>query len=212
MKPIFAEELYSFFAMLILGVCVGILFDVFRSIRRVVVKRSVAVHVSDALFWIITLFMTIKILYIFNDGRLRACLITASFLGGLLYFLTLSRPFIYLFSSILKIFLKIFKFIFKILLTPVRFLYKILLVAFEGILRNIKKLKIRFKRKKNKKRGCRNDRERKEKEKANNSHRGRFFGGCFFVGKRSNATAEDKRKQRRNRKLKHSNNTATEKA
>lgn len=210
MKPIFAEELYSFFAMLILGVCVGILFDVFRSIRRVVVKRSIAVHVSDALFWIITLFMTIKILYIFNDGRLRACLITASFLGGLLYFLTLSRPFIYLFSSILKIFLKIFKFIFKILLTPVHFLYKILLVAFEGILRNIKKLKISFKRKKNKKRGCRNDRERKEK--GNNSHRGSLFGGRFFVGKRSNAAAEDKRKQRRNRKLKRTNSPAAEKA
>jgi len=186
MKPVIANEVYAFLGMTVLGVSIGIIFDIFRAFRRSIIKKEIYAHITDIIFWSVSLALAMKSIYYFNDGVLRVCFIFASFLGALLYFFTLSRPFMRVFSIIFEIILKIFKFIFKILLTPTHFLYKILLVTFEGIRRILKKC---FKRKKVKKRGCRND---KKECKEDNSNSRSFFGSCFFTDKRSHVTAGNK--------------------
>lgn len=191
MKPVIADELYTFLWMVILGAGIVFLFDIFRCFRRVLIKNTPAVHISDLLFWATAFLITVRVLYVFSDGRLRFFLILASFLGGLLYFLTLSRLFITLFSNILEIFLKIFQFIFKILLTPVHFLYKILLVAFEGVMRILTRMRKASKDKKIKKRGCRNDKVKRQKEKNNDLRRGNIFGGYRFARTRRNEAARN---------------------
>ena len=189
MKPVIAEEAYTFLGMVALGAVICFIFDIFRALRRNIIKREIFVHITDFVFWSISLVLAMKAIYYFNDGALRICFILASFLGGVLYFFTLSRAFMRVFSIILQINLKIFRFIFKILLTPTHFLYKILLVAFEGIMSIIRRLKKRFKRKKVKKRGCRND---KKKCKEDNSNNRSFFGRCFFTDKRSHIATGNK--------------------
>ena len=189
MKPVIAEEVYTFLGMTVLGALIGFIFDILRGFRKNIIKREFFVHITDVLFWSVSLVITMKTIYYFSDGVLRICFVVASFLGGLLYFFTLSRPFMWVFSIILQINLKIFKFIFKILLTPTHFLYKILLVTFEGIMSMIRKLKKRFKRKKVKKRGCRND---KKKCKGDDSNNRSFFCGCFSADKRSHVATGNK--------------------
>ena len=187
MKPVMSDEIHTFLAMTALGAVIVFIFDIFRCFRKVIIKKESLVHLSDILFWLISAFITLKTIYIFNDGILRFCFFISSFLGGVLYFFTLSRYFCKFFSIILQIILKIFKIIFKILLTPAHFLYKILLVTFEGILHGFRKLKKASKEKK-KKRGCRND---KKKQKNSNSNYSGFFSNCLFTNKRSNVATRD---------------------
>lgn len=212
MKPIFADEVYAFFAMTALGTALGVLFDIFRAARRVSIKSDAAVHVSDALFWVVALFMSLRAFFVFNDGRLRACLFCAAFLGGVLYFLTVSRAVLWLFLKLFEIILKIFKIILKILLTPAHFLYKILLIGFKFVFGKIRLFFDKIKKKKHKKRGCLNGRKKKREQKNNNPRAGGFFGNRIFSCKRSNAAAKDNRKQRRNRKSEHADCAAAEKA
>ena len=208
MKPVMSDEVSAFLAMTALGAVIVFIFDIFRCFRKVIIRKDILVHISDILFWGISLFITLKTIYIFNDGVLRFCFFVSAFLGGVLYFFTLSRVFCRTFSIILQIFLKIFKIIFKILLTPTHFLYKILLVLFDGILHRMKKLKKCLKRKKGKKRGCRND---KKKQKNSTSNYSGFFSNCLFVNKRSNVATRDKPEQRKDRQLKRTDNqTAAE--
>ena len=147
MKPVLSEEVYAFFAMVVLGVLIGIVFDIFRSFRKVLIKKPLAVNISDIIFWVLTFLISVQAFYRFSDGRLRIFLVIASFLGMILYFLTISSAIKYVFCVILQIFSKIIKFILKILLTPARFLYKILIVMSLWIFGKIKKISKVIKRK-----------------------------------------------------------------
>ncbi len=206
MKPVLSEELIGFLAMAIAGGLIGVVFDFFRSAREVFIKKAVAVHFSDTLFLATAFFMLSFTIYKFDSGRLRVFMILASFLGLIIYFFTVTTLVRGMFSWIFKIFLKIFQFIFKILLTPARFLYKILLIVFKWIYRKSSKIFKRIKRKKPEKRGCLNVGKKIKKQKNNPS---RFVGFCrnrVLVGKRCNASANNNRKQRKDRSVETGNN------
>lgn len=212
MKPILSEELYAFFGMVILGVFIGVIFDILRSFRRVLIKSSIAVNISDIVFWFLAFFVSFRALYNFCDGRLRIFLVIASFLGLLLYFLTISNAIRYAICVILRIFLKIIKFIFKILLTPARFLYKILVMMSLWIFRKVKKILELIKRKKVKKRGLHNGDEGCEKQKNSGFNLGGFSCCGIFINKRRNAATKNNRKQRKNRRTKRTDSLAGTKA
>ncbi len=202
MKPVILEELYAFFLLFVSGIAIGIFFDILRSVRKVFIKNNIAVQISDLLFLTVSFLITLKMLSVSTDGAPRLFALLAAVLGMLLYFLTISRFIICLFSKILEEILKFFRFIFKILLTPARFLYKILLLAFNFMRRKIisfiTKIKI-----KNKKRGYGNDNKEKKTSLFN-----RFGSRCIFSHKGNCAAAKNNTEQRRNRKLKRTNRKA----
>lgn len=111
------RECAAFLGMCAVGAGAGLLFDIFRAVKRAAnIKKAAA---ADALYWII---MTAAVWYAFlylMDGSIRGFEIFGLLLGVFLYFMLLS-------SVVLKIFVNLFKFFFKILLTPARFLYKII--------------------------------------------------------------------------------------
>lgn len=141
MKPMLSQELYSFFAMMGLGVIIGVIFDLLRALRMAIPKREIFCHITDIIFWVMVAFMTFKTLFIFSDGEIRFFLVISAFLSMILYFLTVSKWVKHLFFKVFYKILNIFKFILKILLTPLEFLYKILLIR---TFRNIRKIIDKF--------------------------------------------------------------------
>lgn len=128
-----SHEALVFAAMTAGGVAAGILFDIMRSLREGFSSGRIFTHITDALFWLAAGTVTVWLLVRFNDGILRMYEFFGMFLGGFLYFLTLS-PFIKKAFTLFFGFLhKIILLIFKMLLTPTVFLYKILLGLFKGL-------------------------------------------------------------------------------
>lgn len=129
-------EMVTFFASIVLAVFVGVLYDLFRVIRKYT-KRTL---LWDVLLWILVLILTFTIWFFVQNGEVRWYMILGSVLSGIIYLLTLSK-YVYFFIdfSADKI-CRVFGLIFKILLTPLAFLCKILGVY-------VKKAKLEFSKK-----------------------------------------------------------------
>ena len=135
MKISLAYELYVFFAMIIVGMLEGAVFDFFKAFRKRASSFSV-VGILDILYWIFASFIFLIFLVYSSDGELRGYIFIALVLGLVFYFLLFSRWINCLMDVIIRFFLKFFKFFFKILLTPLTFLYKILV----GVFRRLKSI------------------------------------------------------------------------
>ena len=122
------KEIFALFALTLCGTVVAMLFDMFRAIRAAGKGNAVATVLEDILFWIASLYIVAKCLWVFNNGELRFFEAVGFVIGVILYILLLQKI---IFKIFTVIFINIFKFIHlicQILLTPLRFLYKILLV------------------------------------------------------------------------------------
>lgn len=129
-------ELQSFVAAIAMGVVVGIIYDIARSMRRVFLKDAI----SDIFMWTAIAISSVIIWYRFQNGEVRWYMFVGAFMSGVLYFLLISRVAFCAFYFLVK---KIYLFlclIFKLLLTPIKFLCKIVCVY-------IKKAKTKFSKK-----------------------------------------------------------------
>lgn len=95
------SELISFFMCLVLGMGIGILFDIFRIIRKVISHNTVVVIVQDCIFCILSGAYVFYIMYMLNFVQFRFYLIIAFILSNVLYFLIISRHIINMFLHIL---------------------------------------------------------------------------------------------------------------
>lgn len=94
-------ELNSFFMCLLLGMGIGVLFDVFRIIRKVINHSNLIVIIQDCIFCVLSGIYIFYIMYILNFGEFRLYMIMALIFSNVLYFLLISRHFINIFLHIL---------------------------------------------------------------------------------------------------------------
>ncbi|MBO5059636.1 MAG: spore cortex biosynthesis protein YabQ [Clostridia bacterium] len=127
-----AYELQSFAAAILLGIAVGIIYDLVKSFRLVFEKN----FIPDVLMWIISGSGAAIIWYTTAGGEIRWYMILGAFFSLVLYFLLLSRYVFLLFFFIVKKIYCFFNIILKLLLTPVKFLVKIVSVYIRAV--NIK--------------------------------------------------------------------------
>lgn len=71
---------------LLLGVCSGIVWDVFRFVRRIKPPGRIALFLEDVLFFVIWSLMTFLLCYIYNFGIIRAYILLAQPFGFLLWY------------------------------------------------------------------------------------------------------------------------------
>ena len=94
----------------------GIIFDIFRILRKTFKHKDFVIYLQDILFWILTGILLLYTTFIFNDSEIRLYMILSSFLGFIIYLFTISKFFI-------KVSVKIILFIKnKIFLQPYMFL------------------------------------------------------------------------------------------
>lgn len=131
-------ESAAFFASMICGAAMLLLWDIMYGLRRALKCGAVADTLLDILWWIAFASAFTMFLWNTNSLRIRGYEFFAASAAAFLYHITVSKAIKRVFCVIFDVILKIFRFIFKILLTPAVFLYKILIRPFKNLCRKRK--------------------------------------------------------------------------
>lgn len=128
-------QLFNLFIFTITGISIGILFDIFRIVRRSFKTPDFITYIQDTIFWILTGLILLFTIFTFNNGELRIYIFIGLILGLCLYILTLSKYFI-------KISVKIIELIKKMLYVPIHiitnFIIKFVIRPFSSCVKKLK--------------------------------------------------------------------------
>lgn len=142
-----SNQAYVFFIFILNGLIIGILFDIFRILRKSFKTSDFRTNLQDILFWIITGLILLFSIFKFNNGELRAYIFLGVFLGVAMYMLLFSKTFIKINVFIVNCIKTIFKYIFIIPIKYIlKFLRRIILAPISFIFINIRKNLSNFKK------------------------------------------------------------------
>ena len=131
------NQLFCLLIFILTGIVIGILFDIFRILRKSFKTADFITYLEDIIFWILTGCIMLFSIFIFNDGEIRSYVFIGIAIGIISYMLIISRFFV-------KISVSIIKFIKKILSYPIKLIKniftKIILKPTLKILKNIHNL------------------------------------------------------------------------
>ena len=113
------NQTYLFIVFTIVGIIIGVLFDIFRILRKSFKTKDIVTYMEDILFWILTGIIILFSMYKFSNGELRFFMIIGIIMGTLMYMITFSR-------YVIKISVFIIKIIKTIIVYPVKVVEKIL--------------------------------------------------------------------------------------
>ncbi len=119
-----AYEIETFAVSIILGLVIGIFYDLARSMKSIFNK----VAVFDSFMWIGVIAFSVFLWYEYQNGEIRWYMIMGTLLSLIIYFLTVSKYVFRVLSFLAGKTYRFFNIIFKLLLTPPKFLCKILSV------------------------------------------------------------------------------------
>ena len=123
MNALLLEQIYIFFIFIICGVIIGIIFDIFRILRKSFKTPDIITYIEDILFWIITCVLFAYTIFTYNNGEIRLYIFIGALVGILMYILTISRYFIRFCVKIIEIIKKVIK---KFVVYPLKIILKIL--------------------------------------------------------------------------------------
>ena len=154
------NQTYLFMVFSLVGIIIGILFDIFRILRKTFKTKDFITYIEDITFWVITGIIILVAMYVFCDGQLRFFMILGIVLGTILYMVTFSR-------YVIKVSIFIINIVKKIIIYPIRlvigFARKIVFKPIVVICINFRKNIVEFVKKVKKYRGF-----FEKKEKYNN--------------------------------------------
>lgn len=130
LNTVTANQAYLFIIFILNGILIGIIFDIFRILRRSFKTSNLVTYIEDMIFWTTSALLVMYSLFVFNNGELRGYIFIGLFLGIALYMLFFSR-------TIIKISVKIILFIkkiFGIVLYPLKVIFKIISEIFKNII------------------------------------------------------------------------------
>ena len=123
-------QLYSLIIYLISGMGIGILFDIFRILRKSFKTSDIITYIEDFLFWILTGIFLIILLFVFSDGEIRLYNFIGMIIGTIFYILLISKKFININVIIIKFIKKIIN---KLIIEPINLLCIILIKVLRPI-------------------------------------------------------------------------------
>ncbi len=100
------SQAYIFIMFILNGIIVGLLFDIFRIIRKTFKTSDFVTYIEDSIFWIMSGVFTLYFIFTFNSGEIRLYIFLGILLGIVLYILLISKYFVRVNTAILKIVLK----------------------------------------------------------------------------------------------------------
>ena len=96
-----------FVIFFILGICVGVIFDLFRAVRKVFNTSDFVTYIEDIIFMAISGILVVNNLIIINNGEIRFYIILSLFFGMIFYFFTISKLCVIIFKYVIEFFKKI---------------------------------------------------------------------------------------------------------
>ena len=108
------------------GTIIGLIFDIFRILRKSFKTSDIVTYIEDILFWVITGILILYSIFIFNYGEIRFFMFVGMFLGAMFYMLLVSKYVIKISVSIIEFLKKAIIFVLKIIKFPIEFIDKII--------------------------------------------------------------------------------------
>lgn len=88
------NQLYVFSSFILTGFAIGILYDIFRILRRSFKTADIITYIQDFIFWILTGLILLYSIFTFNNGELRSFIFIGIITGIIIYILLVSKFFI----------------------------------------------------------------------------------------------------------------------
>lgn len=123
------NQAYLFLIFIINGILVGIIFDIFRILRKSFNTSNIVTSAEDILFWILSALLVMYCIFKFNNGQFRMYIFIGIFLGITIYMLFFSKYIIKVSVKIVTSFKKIFSFIYKIIYYLVSKIYSLIKIV-----------------------------------------------------------------------------------
>ena len=129
------NQAYLFFIFVLNGFLIGLLFDIFRIIRKTFKTKDFITYIQDIIFWLLSGALVLYSIFKFNNGELRGFIFIGISCGTILYLLLFSKLFInvnvfainllkkIIFYSLIMPITTIYNFLKRILLKPIRFIF-----------------------------------------------------------------------------------------
>lgn len=144
------NQAYLFLVFTINGIIIGLLFDIFRILRKSFKTSDIITYFQDILFWILTGLILLYSIFNFSNGEIRFYMFLGVFLGCLIYMLIFSKYFIDFNVKIISFLKNIIGKTISIITFPIKivikFTRKILIKPINFIIINVNKLKINCKK------------------------------------------------------------------
>lgn len=106
------SEISKFLFFILIGVIIGIIFDLFRIIRKCFKTSDVITFIHDLMFLLISAVILLFSIFIVNNGEIRGYMFLGIALGIVVYLVSISK-------YIINICTKIILFIRKIIINPI---------------------------------------------------------------------------------------------
>ena len=120
------NQLYLILVFTLSGFLIGILFDIFRILRRSFKTSDFVTYIEDFLFWFLTGLYLLYIIFKFSFGNIRIFMFICLIIGFLTYILTISKYFISFNVKIINFFKNIVSKIIDIMIWPFKMIFKFL--------------------------------------------------------------------------------------
>lgn len=155
MNNIIVNQAYLFLIFILNGLFIGIIFDIFRILRRSFETPNLVTYIEDCIFWIISAMSFLYTLFVFNNGEIRGYMFIGLLLGIAIYMIFFSKAIVKISVKVITFFKNILYKIFKIIIYPVQIILKVInkaIDAFCKIFNNVENsLKKQVKAKNNRK-------------------------------------------------------------
>ena len=88
------NQAYIFLIFTLDGFIIGLLFDIFRILRKSIKTPNFVTYIEDFIFWILTGLLVLYSMFITNNGEIRFFMFLGICIGIVLYILIISQKFI----------------------------------------------------------------------------------------------------------------------
>ena len=143
------NQAYIFLCIVVGGMFIGFVYDLFRVSRRVIKTNNIIVYIQDIIFWFCVSLLIFGILFMCNGGEIRGYSILGILLGIIIYAFILSHYVVLIILKIVSILTKISVALYKIISKPIIVMYRIVLIPAKITALKLKRIFIFIKRLKN---------------------------------------------------------------
>ena len=103
MSEMFLKELWIFSYSCLLGLGLGILYDVFRIIRMLINTKNITIFLQDVIYFIVSGLITFLFVLGINEGQSRFYILAGEGIGWIAYHITLGEKIYRSSENIVKI-------------------------------------------------------------------------------------------------------------
>lgn len=126
MNQVVSTQTLLFITCILIGVIMGMLYDLIRIFRKIIPHSNWIVQIEDTIYWIICALIGFAILYMHNYGQIRFFVFIGIILGSIFYLCTFSIIFMKFATWLIDVIKHIIRTLIHILSIPIRWIISII--------------------------------------------------------------------------------------